>query len=323
MSETFKTRPKLIAAGVLTGAALSACTPSSPPNPSEIRQCSGPAQTGMIEVAGGQFLMGSDTDYREEAPQHRETVADFTISSTEVTNADFAAFVNATGYVTTAEQSPDPALLPPNSPESFHLPGAAVFLAPEGSNAGNWRYIPGANWRHPDGPASDIDGQDNHPVVQVSLADAKAYATWKGARLPTEAEWEYAARAGRPPTRYEWGDTPPTPGDPKANTWQGLFPVADTGEDGFRGRAPVGCFEANPLGLHDMTGNVWEWTSSPYEETGGRTPDEIMVVKGGSYLCAANFCRRYRPPARQAQEASLPTNHIGFRIAADAMAAAQ
>ncbi|WP_018147781.1 formylglycine-generating enzyme family protein [Henriciella marina] len=277
----------------------------------------------MVPVIGGQFLMGSDTDYREEAPQHRKAVADFMIATTEVTNSDFAAFVEATGYVTTAEQSPDPALLPKNSPSSFRQPGAAVFLSPDGSTAGNWRYIPGANWRHPDGPASDIDGRDSHPVVQVSLADAKAYASWKGARLPTEAEWEYAARAGRPATRYEWGDTPPTPDDPKANTWQGLFPVADTGADGFRSRAPVGCFEANPWGLHDMTGNVWEWTASTYQQVGRQTADQVMVVKGGSYLCAANFCRRYRPPARQGQEASLPTNHIGFRIAADTAATAQ
>ena len=312
-----KRKPRL--AFLMSGLAclgLSACGPAET-LPAQLQpQCPLPSGTLFISVKGGSFQMGSDTGYVEEAPQRLETVDTFAISPTEVTNAQFAAFVAETGYVTSAERAPDPALLPANAPARFKKPGAAVFGSLQGAKPGMWSYVPGANWRHPEGPGSTIEGKQSDPVVQVSFEDAEAFADWEGGRLPTEAEWEYAARAGRPPTIYEWGDNPPSAETPPANTWQGIFPVADTGADGFRGRAPVGCYAPNPWGLYDMSGNVWEWTSSPYSQT-APGQDPVMTIKGGSYLCADNFCRRYRPPARQGQEGSLPTNHIGFRVIMD------
>jgi len=184
-------------------------------------------------------------------------------------------------------------------------PGSAVFRVPTEDNPNWWAWQVGAQWRHPSGPDSDIVGRANDPVVQVTYNDARAYAEWVGASLPSEAQWEYAARAGV--------DTLPEPkdssGKPLANYYQGVFPRRDTGEDGFLSRAPVGCFEANAFGLHDMIGNVWEWTAS--DSAPGR-PENI--IKGGSFLCAANYCARYRPAARQYQERNLGTDHIGFRI---------
>ncbi|MCZ4298208.1 formylglycine-generating enzyme family protein [Henriciella marina] len=282
--------------------------PAAPAN-----RCPLPPAGSFVSIEGGTFLMGSDTGYREEAPQRPQTVSSFAMEVTEVTNAQFADFVAETGYVTSAERAPDPALLPASAPARFRKPGAAVFTLPKGAGPGHWSYVPGASWRRPEGPGSTIEGKPNEPVVQVSYEDAEAFASWKGARLPTEAEWEYAARAGRSPTTYEWGDDPPTAEVPQANTWQGIFPISDTAADGFQGRAPVGCYAPNSWGLYDMSGNVWEWTASPYSQI-AQGPDTVMTIKGGSYLCADNFCRRYRPPARQGQEASLPSNHIGFRI---------
>lgn len=273
-------------------------------------------RSSLRDLPSGVFLMGSDKAYPEESPQREVRIASFSIDATEVTNEQFAEFVAATEYVTTAERAPDPDLIPKNAPARFKKAGAAVFTKPQRVGAPWWQYVPGASWRHPAGPGSDIKGKGNHPVVQVSHEDALAYATWKGRRLPTEAEWEYAARAGRPPTRYDWGDEPPSPASPRANTWQGIFPVVDTASDGFTGTSPVGCFPPNPWGLYDMIGNVWEWTSTPYAND-LQSAEPIFTIRGGSYLCAPNYCARYRPTARQGQEASLPTNHVGFRTASD------
>jgi len=230
-------------------------------------------------------------------------VRSFTIDATEVTNAQFAQFVEQTGYVTTAER-----------PQvGFGVPGAAVFTPPSATNPNWWQFIEGANWRHPDGPESTITGRGNDPVVQVSYADAKAYAVWAGRRLPTEAEWEYAAQGGAE-SFYVWGEARAPDGVEPANTWQGAFPLRNTEADGYKLRAPIGCFAPNGFGLYDMIGNVWEWTDTVYRQSTG---EPVYTIKGGSFLCAENYCRRYRASARQPQEAGLSTNHIGFRTVAD------
>ena len=247
---------------------------------------------GMVWIPGGTFEMG-DTVYPEEGPPRTVTVAGFWMDRTEVTNSDFAAFVAATHYVTAAER-PGKA-------------GAAVFVMPSGNAdlstaASWWRYVEGANWKHPGGPETSIEGRDQFPVVALTYEDIEAYAKWKGRKLPSEAQWEWAARAG--------AQHAPDHEQPKdANTWQGVFPLINTAEDGFAGLAPVGCFKANAYGLHDMIGNVWEWTSNVYDD---QTP-KARVIKGGSYLCAANYCMRYRAGARQRQEEDLGTSHVGFR----------
>lgn len=252
----------------------------------------------MVWIPPGTVEMGSDV-YPEET-RRTETVAGFWMDRTEVTNAEFDAFVRATNYVTVAERAAKK--------------GAAVFVVPSGtvdlsSAASWWRYIEGANWRHPGGPDTSIEGRDHFPVVAIAYEDAHAYAKWKGRRLPTEAEWERAARAGAP--------TLPEREQPKdANTWQGVFPLIDTAEDGFTGIAPVGCFKPNALGLHDMIGNVWELTTDEY----AGQPPSARVIKGGSFLCAPNYCLRYRPAARQPQEDDLGTSHVGFRTVLDAPA---
>lgn len=254
----------------------------------------------VVAIGGGTFTMGADPVYTEEGPPRQITVADFTIDAHEVTNAQFAEFVAETGYITDAEKSP------PNSdqlPAELRMPGSAIFVEPDENNPNWWRWQPGASWRQPSGPTSSLKGKEQHPVVHISHRDAKAYAQWKGGRLPSEAEWEYAARAG------DSRSQPPTNDDGliEANHWQGVFPTRDLGEDGYVGTAPVGCFDANSFGVYDMIGNVWEWTNE--------TPDDsTATIKGGSYLCAQNYCRRYRPSARQNQERDLGASHIGFRV---------
>lgn len=234
------------------------------------------------------------------------------IDIAEVTNAEFAAFVEATGYVTRAERGlPEPEY--DSLPDEARRPGSAVFVPPDsGAVQLNpmswWVFVEGADWRHPDGPGSTIEGKDNHPVVQIAYEDAAAYAAWVGRRLPNAEEWEFAARGGLANKRFEWGDREISRKD--ANYWQGIFPLQNTGEDGHLGTAPVGCFPANGYGLHDMSGNVWEWTTTEV----GRG---IHLLKGGSYLCAHNYCSNFRPGGEQPQEASLGTNHIGFRTVAD------
>ena len=223
--------------------------------------------------------------------------------------------MNATGYITLAERQPDPALYP-GVPADKLKPSSLVFVGAKGLGSGDpsgwWRVIDGASWKHPEGPGSDLTGRERHPVVQVAYDDALAYARWKGRDLPTEAEWEFAARAGLDGARYEWGDDKPAPGKPRANSWQGVFPAVDTGDDGYRARtAPVGCFPASAYGLFDMSGNVWEWTKDWYGAPGD--PGRSHLIKGGSFLCADNFCYRYRPSARQPGPPDTGSSHVGFR----------
>jgi len=289
------------------------------------------AHAGMVRIPGGHFAMGSNDHYAEESLTHEVKLDGFWIDRHDVTNAQFARFVAATGYVTLAERAPD-LVRHPDLLERMRVPGSVVFVMPEGGHAGRWRYVAGADWRHPQGPGSGIEGRENHPVVQVAYEDALAYAHWLDRELPTEAQWEYAARGGLAKQIYVWGNDFAPRGKPMANTWQGPFPLANTGDDGFLGTSPVGCFAANGFGLYDMAGNVWQWTSSWYRpghegraEVDPAGPDEAQsydprqpgvpakVIKGGSYLCAPNYCMRYRPAARQAREIDSGTSHIGFR----------
>jgi formylglycine-generating enzyme required for sulfatase activity len=297
--------------------------------------------TELIELSGGQFRMGSTSFYPEEAPIHTVTVAPFAIERHPVTNAEFAEFVDATGYVTVAEKPLDPALYPGVAQEDL-LPGALVFRPTAGPvNLEDWRqwwdWAPGAHWRRPFGDGSDIAGKDSHPVVQIAYPDAGAYAAWANRRLPTEAEWEYAAAAGAT-TVYAWGDEPTVDGNLMANTWQGRFPYRNDGALGWVGTSPVGTFAPNAFGLFDMIGNVWEWTTTPYSARGHARrdagadgssldlpansccpppadpdPTVIQSLKGGSHLCAPEYCLRYRPAARSPQSQDSSTTHIGFR----------
>lgn len=287
---------------------------------------------GMSWVAGGAFLMGSEDFYPEERPVHRVAVGGFWIDRHEVTNAQFAAFVAATGWRTVAETGLDPKEHP-GLPAEVTAPGSMVFVMP--ANPGRsqpetwWRYVHGADWRHPGGPGTSIDGKDAEPVVHIAWRDARAYADWLGRDLPTEAEWEFAARGGLEGRAYAWGSEVRPDGRYMANSWQGVFPVHDEGSDGYHGLAPVGCYEPNGLGLFDMTGNVWEWTGDwwapghaaeanldpqgPMRNPGGDEALAARVIKGGSWLCSSNYCGRYRPAARQPHEIDLGASHVGFR----------
>ena len=297
----------------------------------------------MVRVEGGTFLMGSDSHYPEEAPAHRVSLDGFWIDRYPVSNVDFAAFVESTGYVTLAERGPNPDDYPGARAEML-MPASVVFKKPSGpADLGNhynwWSYVPGANWRHPFGQHSGLNGKAQHPVVHVAYEDAEAYAAWAGKTLPTEAEWEFAARGGLDGSEFAWGDQLKPNGQLMANTWQGEFPWQNFGCDGHQGTSPVGAFPPNGYGLHDMIGNVWEWTTDWYEPhhkpvsaccsgagkpRGGvrensydpNMPDMRIprrVMKGGSHLCAPNYCRRYRPAARMAQPVDTSTCHLGFR----------
>ena len=291
----------------------------------------------MVWIAGGTFTMGADEERPEERAAHEVSVGGFWIDRHEVTNAQFARFVAATGYVTVAERGLDPKDHPGMPPELL-APGAVVFTPPDGVldlvNVNQWwRYVAGADWRHPAGPDSSIEGRGNHPVVDMAYEDAQAYADWLGRELPSEAQWEFAARGGLEGATYSWGEEyyDPVAGW-RANTWQGLFPLKDDVDDGYHGTAPVGCFAPNGYGLFDMAGNVWEYASDWYvpEHPAEPAADPVgpdlalaaryagptgpsVVIKGGSYLCAPNFCARYRPAARQPQELGLGASHLGFR----------
>ena len=294
-----------------------------------------PVPADMESIPGGTFRMGSDDFYPEERPVHRVSVDGFLIDRGPVTVAAFRAFVEATGYVTVPERPLDPADFPGADPEVL-VPGSLVFRGTPGPvDLRNvlqwWDYKPGATWR---------DGPDDHPVTHVAFEDAEAYAAWAGKELPTEAEWERAARGGLDAAAFAWGDEHFPNGRPMANTWQGEFPWQNLLEDGYEGTSPVGAFPPNGYGLHDVTGNVWEWTSDFFAPRHPGEPDKPCcvprnprvttpdhsfdvgqpgagiprrVIKGGSHLCAPNYCLRYRPAARQAEAVDTSTQHIGFR----------
>ncbi|WP_375691699.1 formylglycine-generating enzyme family protein [Pseudooceanicola sp. LIPI14-2-Ac024] len=306
--------------------------PSKPPHPQ------------MQWIPGGTFDMGSDDHYPEEAPVHPVAVDGFWMDRCAVTNAQFGLFVKRTGYVTVAERAPDPADFPDAPPENL-VPGSLVFQPTAGPVDLTrietwWRWTLGACWHRPEGPGSHVRKRARHPVVHIAHEDAQAYANWAGKALPTEAEWERAARGGLERKEYAWGDQHMPGGKPRANTWQGEFPWQNLLTDGYEGTAPVGSFPPNGYGLRDMAGNVWEWTDDwwsavhdgpadkpcciPQNPRGGgreasldpAAPDWRIprkVVKGGSYLCAPNYCLRYRPAARRPQMIDTGTTHIGFR----------
>jgi sulfatase modifying factor 1 len=284
--------------------------------------------TELVELPAGSFRMGSTRFYPEEAPVHTAKVSAFAIEQHPVTNAQYAEFVADTGHVTVAERPLDPALYPGVAAQDL-APGALVFRPTQGPvDLRDWRqwwdWAPGASWRHPFGPDSGIADRMDHPVVQLAYTDAAAYAQWAGRRLPTEAEWEYAARGGST-TTYAWGDDVAPDGRLMANTWQGHFPYRNEGALGWVGTSPVGAFPPNGFGLVDMIGNVWEWTTTRYAAqhltgekgccTPSRTPDPTVnqTLKGGSHLCAPEYCHRYRPAARSSQSQDSATTHIGFR----------
>jgi len=267
--------------------------------------CTGVQDNEMVWVPGGSFVMGDGAHYAEEGPPQTVAVEGFWIDTHEVTNAQFAAFVKATGYKTMSERNP-PKL--PGAPPEMLVPGSAVFNIPSDDDPRWWRWVVGAQWRNPSGPKETIVGRDNEPVVQIAYQDAEAYARWAGKELPSEAQWEYAARGGA----VALPEPVDAKGEPQANYYQGVFPVKNLNTDGYIGRAPVGCFKPNGYGVYDMIGNVWEWTRSSGSRADASEP--VNIIKGGSYLCAANYCARYRPAARQFQERGLGTDHIGFRL---------
>jgi len=286
------------------------------------------AAARMAWIPGGSFAMGSDEFYPEERPVRREAVDGFWIDRHPVTVAEFRRFVRETSYVTVAERAPDAADYPAADP-ALLVPGSLVFRRPPGrvtlrDPRAWWEYVPGAQWQRPEGPRSDVYTRARHPVTHVAYADAEAYAEWAGRALPTEAEWEYAARGGLDGARFAWGEEMFPHGRPMANTWQGEFPWQNLRIDGYEGTSPVGAFPANGYGLHDMIGNVWEWTCEPFEALMPASPccapgtaelDAFprRVIKGGSHLCAPNYCLRYRPAARQSETIDTSTCHIGFR----------
>ncbi|WP_276320636.1 formylglycine-generating enzyme family protein [Phytoactinopolyspora endophytica] len=301
----------------------------------------------VVRVDGGEFMMGSNHHYPEESPAHRVRVDSFGIDRYQVTNRQFADFVRATGYVTVAERPLDPADFPGAPPQNL-VPGSLVFTPTPGAVdlrhlSQWWTWMPGACWSRPEGPGTGLADRDDHPVVHIAHEDAATYAAWAGARLPTEAEWEFAARGGLDGAAFTWGDQARPDGRIMANTWDGPdFPWRSTGESGWLRTAPVGTFPANGFGLFDMAGNAWEWTDDwwtskhpedaikpcciPSNPRGGdiegsydrvqpqfRVPRK--VIKGGSHLCADSYCLRYRPAARRPQMVDTGTSHVGFRCA--------
>ncbi|MEG9437790.1 formylglycine-generating enzyme family protein [Edaphobacter sp. HDX4] len=315
------------------------------------------APSGMAWISGGEFSMGAqepagmdmnDVGMKatlDSRPVHRVYVDGFFMDRTDVTNAEFERFVKATGYVTVAERKPRPEDYPGAPPENL-VAGSVVFSPPDHPVPLNdyfqwWTYVPGANWRHPQGPKSSIAGKGNYPVVQVAYEDAQAYAKWAGKRLPTEAEWEFAARGGLAGKPYVWGDEFKPKGKFMANTYEGHFPDTDTAEDGYMGEAPVGHYAANGYGLYDMAGNVWQWTAdwyrpdyykqlnamgvarNPHGPNTAWDPSEPgnhkkKVHRGGSYLCTDQYCSRYMVGTRGKGDVDTGTNHLGFRCVKEA-----
>ena len=316
------------------------------PNP-EIAPSRPSPRPGMVWIPGGQFRMGSDSHYPEERPVHRASVDSFWIDAHPVTNAEFARFVADTNHVTSAEIPPKAADYPGAQPDMLFA-GLLVFKQPDGPVDRRdfhnwWRFLRGATWRRPYGPGTSLAGKQNHPVVHVTFDDAMAYAQWAGKSLPTEAEWEFAARGGLDGATYGWGNELHPGGREMANTWQGEFPWQNFCDDGFEGTSPVGTFPANGYGLFDMIGNVWEWTTdwfvathehdaakpccvphnpqgpaahSSYDPCQPQVKIPRKVLKGGSHLCAANYCERYRPAARFPEPIDTSTCHVGFRCIA-------
>ncbi len=317
----------------------------------ETKECAPPLSSrasgdDMIWLPGGAFTMGSNRHYPEEAPAHRVSVDPFWIDRYPVTNRQFREFVGATGYVTFAEIDPDPKDYPGALPHMLQA-GSLVFTPPRRAVdlrdwSQWWRFEFGVNWRRPYGKSSSIRGLDDHPVVHVSYADAEAYAIWAGKALPTEAEWEYAARGGLEGASFAWGNEFMPGGKPMAKTWHGEFPHHNTAPDGFKRTSPVGSFPPNGYGLFDMIGNVWEWTADWYQAKHEADPQKACcipknprggreeasydpaqpqikigrkVLKGGSHLCAPNYCRRYRPAARHPEPIDTSASHVGFRCA--------
>jgi formylglycine-generating enzyme required for sulfatase activity len=305
-------------------------------------------QEKMVFIPAGKFLMGSDKFYPEEKPVREVTVDGFYIDKYTVTNGDYKRFVDETGYITVAERPLKAEDYPGAKPELL-VPGALVFQKSQGpvdlsSYFNWWAWVPGANWKHPKGPGSSINHLKNHPVVHIAYEDAEAYAKWMGKELPTEAEWEFAARGGVDGKNFTWGDDDVQLTNPMANTWQGEFPWQNLLVDKYEGTSPIGSFAPNGYGLYDMAGNVWEWTCdwylrdltskeaekhkscctpsiNPRVDSPGSSFDECQpnvkiprkVIKGGSHLCAPNYCLRYRPAARQPQMIDTGMNHLGFR----------
>ncbi|MEO1235177.1 MAG: formylglycine-generating enzyme family protein [Planctomycetota bacterium] len=335
-------------AGLLAQASLDA-------DPADAVSAARPAPPGMVWIPGGTFTMGTDASdtWANERPAHPVRVGGFWMDETEVTNGQFAAFVEATGYVTVAERLVDWEAMkdqvPPGTPKpppDVLQPGSLVFTPPEravplNNYAAWWSWTNGASWRHPQGPGSSIQGKDNHPVVHVAWEDAKAYADWAGKRLPTEAQWEYAAKGGNDDTRFAWGDTFRPDGNTLANTWDGTFPHDNTLDDGHALAAPVKQFPPNGYGLYDTAGNVWEWTADLYRDDrhvalarmAARSPGGVVVnppspdlpsdaanpgarsyvIKGGSFLCHVDYCESYRPSARRGTPFDTALQHTGFR----------
>jgi formylglycine-generating enzyme required for sulfatase activity len=279
----------------------------------DLGSASAPPRASLLALPGREITIGSaEQRYPEdnEGPPRAVHVGAFRIAAHAVSNDDFAAFVAATGYFTTAEREGWSFVFGGLLPERFP-PTRAVAAAPW------WRQVPGAAWYRPEGGGSDLDGRGDHPVVHVSWLDARAYCRWAGGRLPGEVEWEYAARGGLEGARYPWGDELTPGGEHRMNVFQGRFPEHDTGEDGFAGTAPVGAFAPNGYGLHNVTGNVWEWCADRFGP--GRPGQRTM--RGGSYLCHESYCWRYRCAARSANTADSSAGNIGFRLAADVAAA--
>jgi len=309
-----------------------------------MRSLASDVPVGMKRIEGGVFRMGSERFYPEEVPVRKVRVGSFLIDETPVTNAQFSRFVSETGYVTVAELPPSPADYP-GLPADVSLAGSSVFIPPGADGQYNrhlpwWQFVSGAHWRCPMGASSDIRDLDDHPVVHIAYEDARAYAAWSGKALPSEAEWEYAARGGLDGAEFAWGDELAPDGRMLANYWQGEFPYSNLLLDGWERTSPVGIYPPNGYGLFDMIGNVWEWTDDWWtlpdaltaggksccarpdprggDETGSydaldpvRVPRK--VIKGGSHLCAPNYCQRYRPAARHPQAIDTGTSHIGFR----------